>query len=325
MRRRDFITLLGGAAAWSLPARAQQPAIPVIGFLNGASPDKYIPMVAAFRQGLREAGYIETQNVAIEFRWADGKYDRLPELATDLVRRQVSVINAGGTATALAAKAATTTIPVVFSIAADPVEIGLVSNLKRPDGNLTGVTTLATEVGPKRLELMHEVMPAGTMALLVNPGSPILAEADGKELQAAANKVGVQLHIVHAGSERELEPAFASLAQKRVAGLIIGTDQFFITQMQQLAELSVRYSVPAIYQDRLFAATGGLMSYGGSIPDAYRLVGTYVGKILDGEKPANLPVQQSTKVELIVNLKTARAFGLTVPTALLVRADEVIE
>jgi putative ABC transport system substrate-binding protein len=252
--------------------------MPVVGFLNGASPDKYVPMVAAFRQGLREAGYIETQNVAIEFRWADGKYDRLPELAADLVRRQVSVIDAGGTAS---------------------------------------------------------VLPAGTMALLVNPGSPILAEADEKELaaankvgvqlHAAANKVEVQLHIVHAGSERELEPAFASLAQKRVAGLIIGTDQFFTTRAQQLAELSVRYSVPAIYQDRLFAATGGLMSYGGSIPDAYRLVGTYVGKILDGEKPANLPVQQSTKVELIVNLKTARAFGLTVPTALLVRADEVIE
>jgi putative ABC transport system substrate-binding protein len=211
MKRREFITLIGGAAAWPLAVRAQQATLPVIGFLNGASPDNYLPMVAAFRRGLREAGYIETHNVAIEFRWADGKYDRLPELAADLVRRQVSVIDAGGTASALAAKAATTTIPIVFSTAADPVEIGLVSNLKRPDGNLTGVTTLATEVGPKRLELMHEVMPAGTMALLVNPGSPILAEADEKELQAAANKVGVQLHIVRAGSERELEPAFASV------------------------------------------------------------------------------------------------------------------
>ncbi len=327
MRRREFITIIGGAAVgWPIGAQTQQPVMPVVGFLNGASPATYGPMVAAFRQGLKQAGYIEGQNVAIEFRWAEGKYDRLPELAADLVRRQVSAIDAGGTAPALAAKAATTTIPIVFSTAADPIEIGLVSNLSRPDGNVTGVTTLDTEEGPKRLELLHELIPAATiMALLVNPANRSLAEGDAKELRTAAEKLGLRLHIVHASTESDIDAVFATLSRLRVGALVIGTDQFFTNRIEQLAALTTRQKLPTIYQDRMFAAAGGLMSYGGSIPDAYRLVGIYVGRILDGEKPVSLPVQQSTKVELIINLKTAKTLGLTFPITLLGRADDVIE
>jgi putative ABC transport system substrate-binding protein len=283
-------------------------------------------MVAAFRLGLQQSGYVEGQNVAIEWRWAHGNYERLPEFAADLVRRQVSVIDAGDTASALAAKSATATIPVVFSTSADSVEIGLVSNLKRPEGNLTGVTNLGADVGPKRLEVLKEAIPQATiMGLLVNPRNPQLAQADTRALLGAALHLGIQLEILHAGTEPDLDIAFASAQQKGVRALAIGTDQFFTTRVQQLAALTMRYTLPAIYQDRVFAFAGGLVSYGASIPENYRLAGVYVGKILEGAQPADLPVQQATKVELVLNLKTAKTFGLSFPLPLLGRADEVIE
>jgi putative ABC transport system substrate-binding protein len=325
MRRREFISLLGGAAAaWPLAAGAQQ-HIPVVGFLNGASPDSYADRVRAFRQGLSETGYVEGRNVAIEYRWADGEYDRLPALATDLVRRQVAVIVAGANAGALAGKAATTTIPIVFSIAADPVALGLVASLNRPGGNLTGVTNLNTELGPKRLELMRELVPPSSIiGVLVNPTNRN-AETLSKELQAAARTMGLQIHILHASAERDFDTVFTTLVQQKVGGLVIGADAFFNSRSEQLAALAVRHTMPAIYQFREFAAAGGLMSYGGGFGESYRLAGVYTGRILKGEKPADLPVQQSTKAELIVNLKTAKALGLTIPLPLLARADEVIE
>jgi ABC-type uncharacterized transport system substrate-binding protein len=327
MRRREFVTLLGGAAAaWPLAARAQQPGMPVIGFLGGGSPDTDAHLLAAFLQGLSETGYVEGRNVAIEYRWADGQNNRLPAMAADLVRRRVAVIAAnGGTPSALAAKAATTTIPTVFYVAVDPVGVGLVASLNRPGGNLTGVTQLGVEIGPKRLELLHELLPtARTIALLVNPTSP-LAEPLQKDLEAAARTLGLQIHVLRASAERDFDKAFAMLVQLRAGGLVIGADAFFSSRSDQLAALALRYAVPTIYQYRDFAAAGGLMSYGGSNTDNYRLVGVYTGRILKGDNPADLPVQQATKVELIINMKTAKALGLTFPITLLGRADEVIE
>jgi putative tryptophan/tyrosine transport system substrate-binding protein len=325
VKRREFITLLGGAAAaWPIMARAQRPEIPVVAFLNGGSPDGYAPMVAAFHQGLKDTGYVEAQSVRIEYRWADGQYGRLPAMAADLVHRQVAVIvtNSPGM---LAAKAATTTIPIVFTTSGDPVELGFVASLARPGRNITGVTQLNVEVAPKRLELMHELVPTATiMAVLVNPTYPS-AEIQSRGMQAAARTLGVQLHILRASNERDIDDAFATLAQLRAGAFVISSDPFFNSRAEQFAALALRHAVPTIFQYREFAAAGGLMSYGGSIIDSYRQAGVYTGRILKGEKPADLPVQQSTKVELIINLKTAKALGLEVPRTLIARADEVIE
>ena len=327
MKRRQFITLLGGAAAWPLAARAQQPAMPVIGFLGAESPDPWASRVRAFRHGLSETGYVEGRNVAIEYRWAAGQNDRLPALAADLVRGGLNaIVTPGSTPATLAAKAATKTVPIVFYVGGDPVELGLVASLNRPGGNLTGVTTLTSEVGPKRLQLLYELVPrAAIVALLVNPTNPDLAEPATKDLQAAARTLGVQLHVLHASAERDFDAVFSSLVQQRVSALVIVNDALFSTRVEKLAVLAIRHAVPAVYQFREFVAAGGLMSYGTGFIDAFRQVGVYTGRILGGEKPADLPVQQTTKAELIINLKTAKALGLTVPTALLVRADEVIE
>jgi putative ABC transport system substrate-binding protein len=326
MRRRELLTLLGGAAAWPLTARAQQPAVPVIGLLEAKSADSSVHYAAAFRQGLKEAGYVEGQNVTIEYRFAENQYDRLPALAADLVRRQVAVIAAsGGPPAALAAKGATTTIPIVFNMGADPIALGLVDSLNRPGGNLTGVSSLNVEIGPKRLELLHELAPTATdIAMLVNPTNPN-AGAYSTALKTAASTLGVQLQVLHASTERDFDMVFATLVQLKVGALVIGTDGFFITRSAQLGALTVRHAMPTIFVFREFAAAGGLMSYGGSLADEYRQVGIYTGRILKGEKPADLPVQQATKVELIINLKTAKALGITVPITLLGRADEVIE
>jgi ABC-type uncharacterized transport system substrate-binding protein len=327
IERRKFLATLGGAAAaWPLAARAQQPAMPKIGFLSGQSPGTFTNQLRAFRQGLTEGGYVEGQNVAIEYRWTERRMDVVSELVADLVRRQVTVIAITGSPTALAAKAATTTIPIVFATGSDPVEEGLVASLARPGGNVTGVTTLGVELGSKRLELLHEMVPTATiMALLVNPASPSLTEPTTKAVQAAARSLGLQLHVLNASIEHDFDAVFSDIVQLRAAALIIGNDGFFNIRSEQLAALAVRHAVPTIFQYPEFAAAGGLMSYGGSITDAYRQVGVYTARVLKGEKPADLPVQQSTKVELIINLKTAKALGLTVPLSLLGRADELIE
>ena len=326
MKRREFIALLGSAAASPLAARAQQTAIPVVGFVNVASRQGYERPLSAFLKGLAEAGYVDGRNVAIEYSWAEGRSDRLPAMAADLVKNGVAVIAATSTPAALAAKTATTTIPIVFEMGGDPIRLGLVPSLNRPGGNVTGVTQLNVEVAPKRLELLHELLPAATvMALLINPTNPAVAEPQSSDMLSAARTLGLELHVLNANTEPDFNDVFAKLRQLRAGGLVIEADPFFISRNDLLADLTVRHAVSAIFQFREFAAAGGLMSYGGSLPEAYRLAGLYTGRILKGEKPADLPVQQATKVDLVINLKTAKTLGLTIPLPLIGRADEVIE
>jgi len=327
MRRREFITLLGGAAAaWPLTARAQQQPMPVVGFLGSESADPWANEVRAFQQGLRETGYVEGRNVAIEYLWAEGQNERLSGLVTDLLRRPVSVLAVPGTPAALAAKAASTTVPIVFAIGADPVQIGLVASLNQPGGNVTGVVTLNVEIAPKRLELLHELFPTATnFALLVNPTNPAVAERVSKDVQAAARTLGIKLHVLRASSESELDAVLATAARLPAAGLVVCPDTFFSSRIEKLAALTIRHALPAVYEWREFTAAGGLLSYGNSRTDIFRQAGIYTGRILKGQKPADMPVEQTTKVELFINLKTAKALGIPVPTALLVRADEVIE
>jgi putative tryptophan/tyrosine transport system substrate-binding protein len=326
MRRRNFIAMIGGAAAtWPLAARAQQTAMPVIGFLNSASPSTYADPLHAFLEGLGETGYVNGRNVVIEYRWAEGKYDRLPAFLADLVRRHVAVIAATSTPAALAAKAATSTIPIVFTTASDPVEIGLIASLSRPSGNVTGATQMTVEVGPKRLELAHALVPAASIiALLVNPASPV-AEALVTDMQAAARTLGLQMPVLRASNEREIDDAFTASMQLGAGALVIASDAYFNSRDGQLGALTLRHAVPTIYQYREFAAAGGLMSYGGSLTDTYHQAGVYTGRILKGDKPADLPIVRATKIELIVNLSTAKALGITLPQSILIRADEVIE
>jgi putative ABC transport system substrate-binding protein len=326
MLRREFIVLLGGgAAAWPLAARAQQP-MPVIGYLGPGSPetDKAVRVVP-FQQGLNETGYIEGRNVAIEYRWAEGQYDRLPALAADLVRRQVTVIAAGGPPSVLAAKAATSTIPIVFVLGIDPVQSGLVASLNRPGGNITGVALISAELAGKLLDLLHELVPtAAVVALLVNPTNPV-SDSVTRNLQDAARSLGRQAHVLRASTASEIDAAFGTLVELRAGALVVAGDPFFTNQRAQIVALAARHAVPAIYNARLYPTAGGLMSYGPDLADSFRQAGVYTGKILRGATPADLPVEQAVKVELVINLKTAKALGLTVPLLLLGRADEVIE
>jgi putative ABC transport system substrate-binding protein len=332
MKRRQFISLLGGAAAassvsWPTSVRAQRGAMPVVGLLSTLSPGGVSNRLRAFHRGLSDAGYVDGRNVRIEYQWAEDRLDRLPALAADLVRRQVDVIAAiGGPASGLAAQEATKSIPIVFQVGVDPVQIGLVGSLSRPGSNITGVTSLNTEVGVKRLELLHEVVPtAATIALLVNPSSQILTAITIKDTQAAAQLLGIEIQIMRGSTDPDFDSVFSTLVQSRLGAIVISPDGFFIRQSARLAELAIRHRVPAISPYREFVEAGGLMSYGGNIADSWRLAGVYTGRVLKGDKPADLPVQQSTKVELIINLKTANALGLDVPQMLLARADEVIE
>jgi putative ABC transport system substrate-binding protein len=326
VRRREFIKLIGGAgAAWPLAARAQQPGLPVIGYLSSGSSVTFAPMVTALRHGLAEVGYVEGQNVSIEYRWAEGQSNRLPEFANDLVRRQVAVIVAtGGSDPALAAKAATSTIPIVFTGGLDPVQTGLVISLGRPGGNATGVVNIANVLTAKRLEILHELVPTATIAALLNPNN-IGTDTQLKDLEMAARQIGQQIQVFNAGSEGDFEPSFAAMVQQRVGAIFVGADPFFTSQRNRLVALAAHYSIPASYSFREFAVAGGLMTYGANIPDQHRQAGVYAGRILKGAKPAELPVLQPTKFDLVINLKTARALRLEVPTKLLVLADEVIE
>jgi putative ABC transport system substrate-binding protein len=327
MRRREFIALIGSTAAnWPLTARAQQP-MPVIGFLNATYPAGFSEPLSAFLKGLGETGYTDGQNVAIQYRWAEGHNDRLPAMAADLVRSQVKVIAATSTPAALAAKAATSTIPIVFETGGDPINLGLVTSISRPSGNVTGATSLATEVmAAKGLELLHEVIPAGrVVGLLVNPNDPGVAEPQEREVLREARTLGLEVHVLKAVDEREFDGVFAKLHELRVSGLLISAAGLFTSHSEQLAALAVHHAIPAIYARRGFATAGGLLSYGSDITESYRLAGIYTGRVLKGEKPADLPVQQATKVNLIVNLKTAKALGINVPLPILGRADEVIE
>jgi putative ABC transport system substrate-binding protein len=326
MRRRDFIKVVAGSAAVLPLAARAQPAMPVIGFLGAESPALWASRLRAFRQGLGETGYVEGRNVAVEYRWAEGQYDRLPALVSELVQRQATLIATGTIPAVRAAKAATTAIPIVFVTAGDPVQLGLVASLNRPGGNITGVTYLGLEAGPKRLELMHEIVPqAKTIGLLVNPTNPVLAEIAMKGARSTARPFGLDLHVMNASTEHDFDAVFASVVQLQAGGLVIGSDAYFTSRNEILGALAARYAVPTIFESREFIAAGGLVGYGTSATELFHVAGAYSGRILNGEKPADLPVQESTKVELFINLKSAKALGITVPTSLLVRADEVIE
>jgi len=326
LRRRDLISLLGGAATWPLAARGQQPAMPVMGFLNSQSPEGYTERLRGFRQGLKETGYVERENVMIEYRWAENQMDRLPELAADLVHRPAAMIVATNTAAAIAAKAATTTIPIAFMTAEDPVRLGLVASLARPAGNLTGINFFTGELAAKRLEMLRELVPAATrVAVLVNPTQAAPTESTLRSVEAAARAMGLQIQVLNASSSREIDAAFATFARERPDALFLGVDPFLNSRRAQLVNLAARYAIPATFSNRDFAEIGGLMSYGADIVDAFRQLGIYAGRILKGAKPADLPVVQLSKFELVINAQTARMLGLDVPPTLLARADEVIE
>ena len=327
MRRREFITLLGGAAAWPLAARAQQPAMPVVGLVTGGSPEAAVRMGGGFRRGLNEGGYVEGQNVTVEYQWLDGQYDRLPSLMADLVRRRVAVIaTPGSNPAALAAKAATTTIPIVFGVGADPIELGLVASLARPGGNATGINFFVADIAAKRLGLLHDLVPkAVRIAVLINPANASTAGATLRDMPEAARAIGLQIVVLNASTGLEIEAAFATLVRDRADALFVGADAFFNSRRVQLANMAARHAIPTAFAVREYVDAGGLMSYGTSLADMYRHVGAYSGRILKGARPADLPVLQSTKFELVINLQTARMLGLTVPDKLLVAADEVIE